>query len=282
MWRDVRIAVVVPAYNEEQHIGLTLRSVPRYVDRVVVVDDGSGDDTANEVARRVADDPRVQLIRHPKNLGVGSALCSGYARAFADGAEIVAVMAGDGQMHPDDLAGLLEPLVADRADYVKGDRLSHPEAFARMPLHRFVGNHLLSLATRVVTSLPVRDSQCGYTALHRRAAEHVPWHALWRGYGYPNDLLGLLSRTHARVTDVIVRPVYADEQSGIRLHHALLVIPFVLASILWRRLRARLASPMTAIGIDHSRKGGSPARVRAHEAPLMLAIGDNGLPPSEP
>lgn len=238
MWRDVRIAVVVPAYNEEKLIGLTLRSVPRYVDRIIVVDDGSADGTAREVTR-VAD-PRVQLLRHAQNRGVGSALCTGYVQAFKDGAEIVAVMAGDGQMHPDDLTNLLEPLVAGRADYAKGDRLSHPEAFDRMPFARYIGNHVLTVGTRIATGLPIRDSQCGYTALHLRAAQRVPWHALWRGYGYPNDLLGLLSVARARVRDVVVRPVYADERSGIRLHHALLVIPFVLAGILWRRLRVGL------------------------------------------
>ncbi len=234
MWRDVTIAVVVPAYNEAKHIALTLRSMPAYVDRIVVVDDGSRDDPAAEVLRVV--DPRIVLVRHARNRGVGQALSTGYAHAFAEGAEIAAVMAGDGQMHPDDLARLLEPLVDGDADYVKGDRLSHPEVGQRMPRARWLGNHVLSLGTRVATGLAVRDSQCGYTALHRRAAERVPWAKLWRGYGYPNALLGLLSQSGARVRDIVVRPVYADEESGIGWRHALLVIPFVLARVAWRRL----------------------------------------------
>src|ERR1700754_3171551 len=110
MWRDVSIAVVVPAYNEAKHIALTLRSIPRYVDRIVVVDDGSSDATAAEV--RTVDDARVELVRHETNQGVGQALCTGYAKAFGDGVEIVAVMAGDGQMHPDDLQRLLAPLIS--------------------------------------------------------------------------------------------------------------------------------------------------------------------------
>ena len=267
MWRDVSIAVVVPAFNEAKHIALTLRSVPRYVDRIVVVDDGSSDGTSDEVLR--LRDPRVELLRHETNRGVGQALSTGYARAFGGGVEIAAVMAGDGQMHPDDLRRLLAPLVRGEADYVKGDRLSHPEVWKRMPLARVLGNHVLSLGTRVATGLPIRDSQCGYTALHRRAAERVPWPKLWHGYGYPNDLLGFLSQAGARVRDIVVRPVYADEASGIGWRHALLVIPFVLASVALRRARAALsnatASARVAVGL-----------------PLETVLAEPRLPPGKP
>jgi glycosyltransferase involved in cell wall biosynthesis len=239
MWRNARIAVVVPAYNEAEHIGLVLRSVPSYVDRIVVVDDGSTDRTA--LRAKAVGDPRVRVIRHAENSGVGMALGSGYRHALADGADVVAVMAGDGQMHPDDLAALLAPVVAGEADYAKGDRLSHPEVLRRMPRLRWIGNHVLSWGTRWATGLAVRDSQCGYTALHRRAAERLALQALWRGYGYPNDLLGRLAEAGARVCDVVVQPVYADEKSGIGLRHALLVIPFVLVRVLLRRLRGALS-----------------------------------------
>ncbi|HKU37692.1 MAG TPA: glycosyltransferase family 2 protein [Polyangiales bacterium] len=234
MWREVTIAVVVPAYNEARHIARTLHGIPSYVDQIVVVDDGSRDATAAEVG--AVADARITLLRHAQNRGVGQALCTGYLHAFQAGAEIVAVMAGDGQMHPDDLARLLAPLVEGDADYVKGDRLSHPDVYRRMPFARLLGNHVLSLATRAATGLAIRDSQCGYTALHRRAADRLPWQQLWRGYGYPNHLLGLLSQTGARVRDIVVRPVYADEESGIGWRHALLVIPFVLATVALRRM----------------------------------------------
>jgi glycosyltransferase involved in cell wall biosynthesis len=266
MWRDVTIAVVVPAFNEAKHIALTLRSIPRYVDRIVVVDDGSWDATASEVLR--VNDARIDLVQHEANRGVGQALCTGYAKAFTDGAEIAAVMAGDGQMHPDDLRHLLEPLVEGDADYVKGDRLSHPEVWQRMPRARLFGNHVLSLGTRVATGLSIRDSQCGYTALHRRAAERVPWPKLWRGYGYPNDLLGLLSQTGARVRDIVVRPVYADEESGIGWRHALLVIPFVLATVALRRLIAAFQRAHGSVGLPCSSQ--------------LLALGEQRVPPGEP
>jgi glycosyltransferase involved in cell wall biosynthesis len=247
---QAQIAVVVPAYNEALHIARTLRSIPAFVDRVVLVDDGSSDGTS-EVARAVGD-PRVQLVRHARNRGVGAGLKTGYERAFDGGADVVAVMAGDGQMHPDDLPLLLTPVLRGEVDYAKGDRLSHPEARARMPLVRYVGNHLLSVLTRAVTGVHVRDSQCGYTALSRRGFEQLPLAGMWDGYGYPNDLLGLLRAAGASVRDVIVRPVYGSERSGIGLRHALLVIPFVLARVLVRRAFTARAVEVALVELGES------------------------------
>lgn len=242
MFRNAQIAVIVPAYNEGRHIAATLRSVPAYVDHVIVVDDGSGDDTVRRAHKVAAADPRLCVLRHARNAGVGAALRTGYLHALAVGAEIVAVMAGDGQMHPEDLDALLAPVVNGDADYAKGNRLAHPEVVRRMPWTRLLGNRALSLMTRWATGLRVHDSQCGYTALHRRIAEQLPWHALWSGYGYPNDLLGKLKQLDARVCDVVVRPVYADEQSGIRLRHALFVVPYVLLRVLFARIHGASAT----------------------------------------
>jgi glycosyltransferase involved in cell wall biosynthesis len=244
MLLGAQIAVVVPAYNEALLIERTLRSVPAFVDRVVVVDDGSADATAS-VARSVGD-PRLVVVSHSSNRGVGAALRTGYRLALDAGMDAVAVMAGDAQMHPDDLLTLLMPVVSGEVDYAKGDRLSHPEIRARMPWTRHVGNCVLSALTRLATGLPVRDSQCGYTVLSRRALERLPLDALWRGYGYPNDLLGWLRSTGATIRDVTVRPVYGQEQSGIGLRHALLVIPYVLLRVLLRRLSFAFAQPDAA------------------------------------
>jgi glycosyltransferase involved in cell wall biosynthesis len=235
---DAQIAVVVPAYNEVQHIARTLGGIPAFVDRILVIDDGSVDGTAERAAQ--SRDPRVSVLRHVHNRGVGAALKTGYRAAFDLGADVVVVMAGDDQMDPADLTALLAPVLRGEADYAKGDRLSHPLARACMPTARYVGNHLLSVLTRWSTGLPIRDSQCGYTALHRRALDRLPLSALWEGYGYPNDLLGALRLSGGRVRDVVVRPIYGSEISGIGLRHALFVIPFVLARVVLRRIEAAL------------------------------------------
>jgi glycosyltransferase involved in cell wall biosynthesis len=242
MLEGAKIAVVVPAFNEALLIQRTLAAVPPFVDHIIVVDDGSDDDT--HAIARAHGDPRVIIERHGDNRGVGAAIVTGYTCAFAVGADIATVMAGDAQMDPRDLGALLTPLLRDEADYVKGDRLSHPSAWTAMPLTRWIGNHALSLLTRWVTGLSVRDSQCGYTALSRAGMARLSQVSLWPRYGYPNDLLGHLAEQGARVRDVVVRPVYADERSGIGLRHALLVIPFVLGRVLWRRVTTQRALPL--------------------------------------
>src|SRR5262245_32094575 len=122
MFRGQTVAVVVPAFNERDKIAATIRSIPGFVDHLIVVDDGSVDGTV-AVARRQAARRRgaVEVLEHPANRGVGAAIATGYKRALALGAQVVAVMAGDGQMDPADLPRLLEPVVEGRADYAKGN-----------------------------------------------------------------------------------------------------------------------------------------------------------------
>ncbi len=230
----MRISVVIPAYNEARLITQTLASIPAYVAHIVVVDDASADDTAARA--QSFPDPRIEVLRHPENRGVGAAIVTGYVAAFERGADVCAVMAGDGQMDPADLQHLLSPVLTGQAVYAKGDRLSFPNARCAMPLTRWLGNLVLARLTALAAGVPVRDSQCGYTVLSRDAARQLPLHKLWSRYGYPNDLLGMLSERNLPVSEVVVRPVYGEEESGIRLWHALFVIPFVLLRVLSRRL----------------------------------------------
>lgn len=221
-----RIAVVVPAYDEERLIERTLRAMPACVDEVVVVDDGSGDST-REIAAALPD-ARIVVITHTTNRGVGAAIATGYRTAFDRGADVAVVMGADGQMDPADLVSLALPVVRGEADYVKGNRLAH-DALSDMPLVRRVGNAVFSALTRVATGLSIEDSQCGYTALSRAAASRLDLARLWPRYGYPNDLLARCARAGLRVRDVTVRPVYRDETSGIGLWEGLVVIPSVIA-----------------------------------------------------
>ncbi|MCZ7679550.1 MAG: glycosyltransferase [Sandaracinaceae bacterium] len=256
-----RVAVVVPAYNEARLVARTLGGIPAWVD---LVGGGGRRERGRHRRRRRGDERRAppELVRHEENRGAGAAIAAGYRRAFARGADVAAVMAGDGQMDPRDLCAVVAPVAAGEADYVKGDRLSHPEAFARMPLSRWIGNHGLSAMTRIATGLAVRDSQCGYTAISRAAYEAPPFDALWPRYGYPNDLLSHAAIARLRVRDVVVRPVYGDERSGIRAHHLVTAFPVVLARGLARRARAALA-PATAA----TRRGRARPPVRLAEHP---------------
>jgi len=230
------IAVVVPAFNEERWIAETVARMPAYVDHVIVVDDASRDGTAREATRAGCSD----VIRHPENRGVGAAIVTGYRRALALGADVVAVMAGDGQMHPDDLAALALPVARGEADYVKGNRLAYPGVLALMPPVRLAGTAALAWLTRLAAGLDrLSDSQCGFTAVSARAlrALEADLDRLWPRYGYPNDLLGAVARRGLRLREVVVRPVYRGEASGLRPWH-LATIGYVVGRVACRRLAA--------------------------------------------
>ena len=244
MYQDLVVAVVIPAFNERRAIASTVATIPDLIDHVLVVDDASGDDTAaraEEAAAERRHPERVEVIRHPENRGVGGAIATGYRRALALGADVAVVMAGDGQMDPQDLPALLEPIAAGSADYVKGNRFLHPEIWTAMPASRIVGNVLLSAATRVTSGYRhVFDSQCGYTAIRREALEQIALDELFPRYGYPNDLLSRLRIAEMRVVDVPVRPIYGEHwKSGIHLGTALHPIPWVLLRSWGTRLAAR-------------------------------------------
>ncbi|MEQ9325336.1 MAG: glycosyltransferase, partial [Polyangiaceae bacterium] len=143
-----RIAVVIPAKNEERFVGEVVRTLPSFVDLPIVVDDGSDDDTAR-AARAAAD--VVTVVRHERSRGVGGAIVAGYRRAMAAGADVAAVMAGDGQMDPSDLEAVVAPVVSGHAGYVKGNRLRHPDVWGVMPWHRLLGTAVLGALTAKAT-----------------------------------------------------------------------------------------------------------------------------------
>ncbi|MEZ6195774.1 MAG: glycosyltransferase family 2 protein [Planctomycetota bacterium] len=217
MFGRLRIAVTVPAYDEERLIGRTLAGIPPFVDRVIVVDDASRDGTVAAIVAAGRLDPRIELVARERNGGVGAAIKSGYRRFLETGDDVCVVMAGDAQMDPSDLEALLAPIASGRADYAKGDRLSVPGVSRVMPRDRLLGNHVFTAMTKWASGYwHVIDSQCGYTAITRAAVEAIDLERVYDRYGVPNDLLIRLNVARQRVADVPVRPIYGEEVSGIR------------------------------------------------------------------
>jgi glycosyltransferase involved in cell wall biosynthesis len=231
-----RVAVVVPAYDEERLVGDTLRGIPAFVDRIYVVDDASQDATATR-AREVGD-ARVEVVRHERNEGVGAAIVSGYRRALEDGMDVACVMAGDNQMDPGELAALVGPVARGEVDYAKANRLVSGEAWTLIPRSRYLGNAILSLLTKIASGYwHVADSQAGYTALSLDALRRLDLDRLYRRYGFPNDMLVHLNVQNARVRDVPSRPIYGvGERSGIRIRHVAPRIAWLLFKGFWWRM----------------------------------------------
>lgn len=230
MYLQLRVAVVIPAFNEEAAVGAAIAAVPDFVDHVIVVDDASTDATADVAGETGRARDGFEVITHAANRGVGAAIVTGYRRALELGCDAAAVMAGDGQMDPADLPSVIAPIADGSADYVKGNRFLHPEVWRAMPPARIVGNLVLSAATRLTSGYRhVFDSQCGYTAISAGAIAALDLDQLFPRYGYPNDLLSRLHVAGMRVVDVPVRPVYGPAwKSGINLGTAIHPIPWVL------------------------------------------------------
>jgi glycosyltransferase involved in cell wall biosynthesis len=229
------VAVVVPAYREEALIEVTLGGIPGFVDRVYVVDDASPDETAARAGS--FGDSRVEVIRHERNRGVGAAIVTGYERALADGIQIACVMAGDNQMDPAELEHLARPVARGEVDYAKANRLFTGEAWRVIPRHRYIGNAILSLLTKIASGYwHVADSQSGYTAISSATLEHLDLRRIYPGYGFPNDMLVHLNVWNARVRDFPARPVYGvGERSGIKIRRVVPRISWLLfKGFLWR------------------------------------------------
>jgi glycosyltransferase involved in cell wall biosynthesis len=232
------IAVVVPAYNEEKLIGEVLRTMPDFVDLIIVVDDASTDqtlDVAVSYCQQLGD--RLVLLPHKENQGVGAAITSGYKQALAREVAVVAVMAGDAQMDPADLERVVAPVARGEADYVKGNRLFRGESWHMIPHYRYLGNAVLSLLTKIASGYwHIADSQSGYTAIARIALERLNLDRIYKRYGMPNDILVKLNVGNFRVRDVSVRPVYhIGETSGIRLRKVIPTIAWLLLrGFCWR------------------------------------------------
>lgn len=232
------LCVVIPAYCEARLLPRTISRVPHWVDKIVIVDDGSPDDTFEAACACAEQDERVEVVRLGFNYGVGRAIIRGYERGLALGADRLVVMAADDQMDPQDLPTLLAPLERDEADYVKGNRLEHPEAMRMPPVRRF-GTRLLARLTGLVAGIPeLDDAQCGYTAISRELLERLPLSDVYPRYGYPNDMILRIAQAKGRIAQVPVRPVYADEISGLKIHKVIVPISTILCKGLVRRVRA--------------------------------------------
>jgi glycosyltransferase involved in cell wall biosynthesis len=236
MFEGKRVAVVVPAFDEERLVVETLRGIPDLVDRIYVVDDASRDGTAEQADG--LGDPRVEVIRHERNKGVGAAIVSGYRRALEEGIDVTCVMAADNQMDASELRGLVEPVARGAVEYAKANRLFSGEAWTVIPHTRFLGNAVLSLLTKIASGYwHVADSQAGYTAISLDALRRLDLDALYPRYGFPNDMLVHLNVQSARVRDVPSRPIYnVGERSHIRLRSVIPRISWLLFKGFWWRM----------------------------------------------
>jgi len=239
MYRGKKVGVVVPCYNEETQIGIVIDTMPDFIDKIVIVDDKSKDKTVEIVKKYQEKNPdKIVLIEHLENRGVGGAISSGYVWCRDNNMDAAAVMAGDAQMDPLDLPALLDPVIDDKTDYSKGNRLITGEAWQKIPKVRYLGNAGLTLMTKMASGYwHVTDSQTGYTILNKKALKLLPVEEIYSGYGMPNDFLVTLNIYNMRVMDIPINPLYGvGEKSKMVIHRTAPALFKLMAKLFMKRM----------------------------------------------
>lgn len=218
MYKKNKIAISVPAYNEEKFIGKTLETIPPYVDLIVVVDDKSKDKTVEEVKKFQRKDKRIHLIVSKQNLGLGDTVIKAHTYASSKGIDIVVVMAGDNQMDPDYLPLLLDAIIENKFDYTKGNRFFHRQDLKKMPFFRIIGNIFLTLVSKFCTGYwSISDPINGYTALRVETFKKIDVTQIGSRYGFEPSMLIELAIINAKIKDVFIPARYAEEISKVNL-----------------------------------------------------------------
>ena len=239
MYKGEKIALVIPAYNEQKLIKPTLEKVPSAIDHVYVVNDCSTDKMVEVVNSIIKKDKRIELINHKKNTGPGQAIITGYLKASEGGYDVVVVVGGDDQMDLKDLSNFLEPIHKDECDYAKGNRfLLGGNAYTDMPTKRFFGNSMLTFIAKFTSGYwRIFDTQDGYTAITKKAIDKIDWNLAWKGYGYVGDWLSLFNVYNIRIKDVPRRAIYlkGERQSQIKIFKYIRkVLPRMIRNFFWR------------------------------------------------
>lgn len=236
----MRVAVVIPCYRVTRHIAAVLAAIPATAADIVVVDDACPDGSGDIAEARAADDPRIHVVRHAANRGVGAAMVTGYRKALDLGADVVVKMDGDGQMDPTQFDRVVEPLAAARVDYAKGNRFQHLAALKAMPPLRLFGNSVLSFLVKAASGQwSVMDPTNGYTAIHRRAIEDVDLDRLSERYFFECDMLIALGIAGHAVEDVAMPARYGDEVSSLSIRRVVRDFPPLLLGRFLRRVALR-------------------------------------------
>jgi glycosyltransferase involved in cell wall biosynthesis len=217
--------VVIPAYRAAGSVLPVIAAIGDEIDLIIVVDDGCPEGTGPQVSARCAD-PRVVVLMHSENQGVGGAFLTGMRYALTKGADIIVKLDADGQMNPAQIPALIQAIANGSADYVKGDRFFFLTNAASMPKLRLVGNLGLSFMAKLSSGYwTVMDPTNGFFAIHARVAELLEEERIARRFFFETDLLHHLGLLRAKVVEFPMRATYAGESSNLRISGVLL--PFL-------------------------------------------------------
>lgn len=230
------VAVVIPCYKVRDKILDVLADLGREIDRVFVVDDACPEHTGDHV-KKFCVDPRVSVLYHPQNKGVGGAVITGYRAALQEGADIVLKMDGDGQMDAKKAPLFIAAIRNGQADYVKGNRFYSWEMVSSMPKTRLMGNGMLSFMSKLVSGYwSIMDPTNGYTAISGRVLNIMPLEKLDNGYFFESDFLFRLGTVRAVVIDLPLIAIYKDEKSSLNIMKTIFHFPPKFSTRFFKRM----------------------------------------------
>lgn len=237
MYKQLSVAFVIPAYNEEKLIKKTLTTLPDFVDKAYVVDDCSKDKTLQILQQLAKQNKKIVVLHNEVNQGVGASLVNGFRAALAGDCQLIGVMAADAQCNPDYIHKMIDSLIDNKVDYVKANRFVHLEDLAQMPTYRRIGNIFITILTKFATGYySIFDSQNGYGVFRREILEVLPLDRIGKRYDYENTLLINMSIMNASIKDEPVPAIYGDETSTIPFFRTAWRALRVLWNGFWRRI----------------------------------------------
>ena len=215
------VAVVIPCYRVKNHILGVLSRIGTEVNRVFVVDDACPEGSGRLVQEQCTD-PRVTVLHHAVNQGVGAAVMTGYTAALKEGAQVIVKVDGDGQMDPALIPHFIAPILKGQADYTKGNRFYNLTHIGQMPTIRLLGNAALSFMAKLSTGYwNLFDTTNGFTAIHAKVARCIAFDKVSQRYFFETDLLFRLNTIRAVVVDIAMDASYGSETSSLRVTHVL-------------------------------------------------------------
>lgn len=230
------ICVIIPCYKVKRQILDVIENIPSIVDKIIAIDDKCPDQSGKYILENCSD-PRLEVIFHETNQGVGGALLTGYTKAIKLEDGIIIKLDGDGQMDPKFIPSLISPILAGKADYTKGNRFYFIRALKVMPKLRLIGNTALSFINKLVTGYwNIMDPTNGYTAISSKCLKHLPLQRIASNYFFESDMLFRLSTISAVVKDVPMLPKYDDEESSLSVINTLLTFPRRYTKCFFKRI----------------------------------------------
>lgn len=236
MYHEKKIAVVIPTYRAAGHIATVIGGLPELMDHIIVVDDQCPEESGKTAAELSKTDQRITVIFHPKNLGVGGAVITGYKKALELQCDIVIKMDSDGQMDPAYITHLIQPVIHGSAGYTKGNRFVDFKALRSMPTLRLMGNSALSFMVKSCSGYwNIMDPTNGYTAISSDALRKLNPDKISKRFFFEIDMLIRLNIHNIVIKDVPIPARYGIEKSSLSIRDTLFRFPFLLMKGLIKR-----------------------------------------------